>query len=136
LGLPPRCTIVAVDTFAGSPESTRHGEAKLPGNPVRQAFDATVRRIRELRPDLVVRLEERESVKVACMFGRGELAACFIDGSHASMAVRADIKAWGPKVAARGLLAGHDFDMASVADAVRAQPWAHVRGPGSIWLRA
>jgi len=137
LGLPRMAKIAGVDTFLGSPESTRHDEARAPGNPVRVAFGATMDRIRELRPDLTVICVEGDSAKVAKeFFVWATPNAVFVDGSHAEEAVLADIAAWGHMVRPGGLLAGHDADMIGVQRALDAQSWESTACPGRIWRRA
>jgi cephalosporin hydroxylase len=56
-----------------------------------------------------IQLIERPSPAAAEMFEDGELDLVYLDASHLYEAVLADIDAWWPKVAAGGVLAGHDF---------------------------
>lgn len=135
LGLPSGAELVGVDTFAGSPESLVHGEAREPGNPVRQAFHRCLSLIRDLRPDLLLRCIEGDTVETSELFEPGSLDACFIDASHTYAAVRADLLAWAPRLRTGGLLAGHDSSWAGVAQALAEQPWTPEHGPGSLWRR-
>ena len=64
----------------------------------------------------------------------GSLDWVFIDANHTYDAVLADILAWSPKLKASGLLSGHDFGLAGVAEAVL-RAFGHVNtGPASIWM--
>jgi cephalosporin hydroxylase len=58
------------------------------------------------------------SVRAAWVFDDGECAFVFIDGDHSEEAVRADLRAWAPKVRSGGVIAGHDYDAGPVARAV------------------
>lgn len=58
------------------------------------------------------------SVDASVLFCDGALDAVYIDASHQYRNVLADIRAWMPKVRKGGILAGHDYDMAGVAQAV------------------
>jgi len=70
------------------------------------------------------------SVEAAAQFNDASVDFVFIDADHSYDAVRADIRAWRPKLRAGGLLAGHDYDRAEVrravadelGDAVQARP--------------
>jgi predicted O-methyltransferase YrrM len=53
-----------------------------------------------------------ESPGVAKLFDDASLALVFIDGAHDIESVRADIRAWKPKIRPGGLLAGHDYSLA------------------------
>jgi predicted O-methyltransferase YrrM len=49
------------------------------------------------------------SAEAATLYGPDSIDAVYIDGMHDYEHVHADILAWGPKVRAGGLLAGHDY---------------------------
>lgn len=61
------------------------------------------------------------SVEAADRFLDGACDFVFLDADHTHEAVRADIRAWLPKVRPGGVLAGHDFDRHSVASAVASE---------------
>jgi hypothetical protein len=56
-----------------------------------------------------VRLLEGLSPDAAGQFENATLDYVYIDGNHAYLAVREDLRAWNPKVRPGGLLAGHDY---------------------------
>ncbi len=58
------------------------------------------------------------SVEMAAQVADGSLDFVFIDGDHLEEGVRADIKAWKPKVRYGGVVSGHDIHMPGVASAV------------------
>ncbi len=67
------------------------------------------------------RILRTTSLEAAKEVPDGSLDLVFIDGDHSYEAVRADIKAWLPKVRPGGLLSGHDYDyprFPGVAEAV------------------
>lgn len=59
------------------------------------------------------------SVEAAAKFPDGSIDFCFIDGDHGREAVKADIAAWLPKMKPNGVLAGHDYQMPEVRQAVK-----------------
>lgn len=56
-----------------------------------------------------VALDERPGVEAAADFPDGSADYVFVDGLHDYASVRADLAAWGPKVARGGVLMGHDW---------------------------
>lgn len=56
-----------------------------------------------------VTLIQLPSVEAAEMFKAGSLDAVYIDGDHSEEAVRADIRAWLPKIKPGGWIGGHDY---------------------------
>lgn len=73
------------------PENVRHTAAKL------------------LTPIPGVSMIRRRSLEASFGYGLESLAFVYLDGNHAREAVAADIDAWWPRVAAGGVLCGHDF---------------------------
>lgn len=60
----------------------------------------------------------------------------FIDADHTREAVEADIRAWLPKVAPRGIIAGHDWNTyASVREGVKAVLGDDVEETGNVWWK-
>jgi len=55
-------------------------------------------------------LMRQKSLEAARLFGKRELDVVYLDGDHTYKSVRADIKAWWPRVRIGGLLCGHDYD--------------------------
>lgn len=64
---------------------------------------------RGLLEPLGVNLIRCDSVKAAEMFEDEYLDFVYLDANHAVDAIRADIRAWFPKVKVGGLFCGHDF---------------------------
>lgn len=64
-------------------------------------------------------LVHADSVKATDAFMDGTVDFCFIDASHDYQSVKADILAWLPKITRGGTLAGHDYNEAGVAKAVK-----------------
>lgn len=73
-----------------------------------EVLQATLRAIRDRRPDVTVVMERRDSLTAA---GRlvGPHDLIFLDGGHTWKEVEADIGAWLPRVAPGGVLCGHDY---------------------------
>jgi len=76
-----------------------------------------------------------ESVKVAAKYADASLGAAFIDADHSYPSVRGDIDAWLPKVKPGGIIAGHDFLLSGVIEAVsetfkRVEVFSGIRYPG------
>jgi len=59
-----------------------------------------------------------DSVSGADRFADASVWRVFIDGDHAHEAVLRDVRAWLPKLAPGGVIAGHDYDRESVKGAV------------------
>jgi hypothetical protein len=59
-----------------------------------------------------------DSVEMASKVEDNSLDFVFIDGDHRYESVKADIRAWAPKLRPGGMLSGHDIDYPSVLRAV------------------
>ena len=55
------------------------------------------------------KLIRESSTDAAGYFAHGSLDFVYLDGAHDYESVKADIKAWWPKLSDRGILAGHDW---------------------------
>lgn len=64
----------------------------------------------------------KNTVEAAQHIPDGSLDFVFIDASHDTASVKADIAAWRPKVRAGGALTGHDVNLESVVDALYTLP--------------
>lgn len=64
------------------------------------------------------RILQTDTVEAARYFDDGALDFVFIDASHDTPSVRADIHAWRPKVRKGGALTGHDANLQSVRRAL------------------
>ena len=59
------------------------------------------------------------SIDAAELFSDGHFDLVFLDATHRSSAVAKDIKAWMPKIKKDGILAGHDFCLKRVRNAIK-----------------
>ena len=59
----------------------------------------------------VVTLVVCRTEDAARLFGDGSVHLVWIDGGHSYSQIRADVEAWWPKVAAGGIISGHDYDV-------------------------
>lgn len=59
-----------------------------------------------------------DSLSAADRFADASVWRVFIDGDHSRESVLRDIRAWLPKMAPGGVMAGHDYDRDSVKQAV------------------
>lgn len=60
-----------------------------------------------------------DSAEAASLFADGSVWFCFLDADHRRHAVVRDVRAWLPKIAPGGVLAGHDYNREEVESAVR-----------------
>ena len=74
--------------------------------------------VRRYRPRFT--LVEKSSVEAASWLDDASLDFVFIDADHSYDAVRADIKAWTPKLRDGGWMTGHDYDPERFPGVVRA----------------
>ena len=58
------------------------------------------------------------SLDAAKKFKNGSIDFLFIDGDHSYKAVKADLKAWYPKVKKGGVMCGHDYPQLGVQKAI------------------
>ena len=114
--------LIAVDTFAGDPGWTEIADV----SEARRLFDRNTSEIDFL--DVI----QAESVRAAAQVADGSIDWVFIDALHDYRSVRADIRAWAPKVRPGGLISGHDYGRAGVTDAVLAV-FSDVQVEQSIW---
>lgn len=66
--------------------------------------------MRRNAPTVDVSVIRCDSSQAASLHSDGTVFACFVDAGHTHERVLSDINAWYPKVAAGGILAGHDID--------------------------
>lgn len=119
----------AVDTFQGEPANPEHRAIlEAHGGNVEKAFRANMR---ALGVDVLV--DAMPSLRAALHWQERVLDAVFIDASHAEDDVRADIRAWLPKVKPAGILCGHDVDEIGVHTALQKEGLEYTR-MGRCWV--
>lgn len=97
------------------------------------AAEASVRRIAASHPGRAQILRE-DTVLASLGIPDGSLDFVFIDASHDTESVRADITAWRPRVRSGGALTGHDANWPSVQAALDEQlPGWQLLG-GNVWI--
>lgn len=125
--------VITVDHFQGSPDDHSFALADAAsgaGSEARRAFHEN------LRAELAsgkVRLLEMESTQAAASLNGDRADMVFLDGAHDTDSVRADIRAWLPKLRPGGLLCGHDANDARVAAALDAEIPGWKRAIDSLW---
>jgi len=115
-----------VESFTGNFDGTMDGH-RLPS---RAAYLANLARF----PSLRVQYVPGDSANAASLFGDATVDMLFIDACHDTDAVLRDIDAWSAKLAPGAIVAGDDYEWASVAQAV-AQRFANVNvsPSGCVW---
>lgn len=132
----------AVDPFLGF---ARNGEQQdvLGGEPCPGDFTLFLDQMkkhapRELEKAMVLRLTSAEAAR---LFDNGTVHFCLIDAAHDAASVEEDIRAWLPKIAPGGWLAGDDHEphYPGVEIACRkifGEGGYEILGPGrSTWLK-
>lgn len=116
----------SVESFTGNLDGTTDGRPL----PSRRRFLDHLSRF----PALRVRLVPGDSAHAAMLFDDGSLECVFIDGCHDTPAVLRDIDHWIPKLARPAILAGDDYNMDSVFDAVHQRfSDVNITKGGAIW---
>jgi predicted O-methyltransferase YrrM len=97
------------------------------------AAEAKARRILAAYPDRAQLLKE-DTVVASLGIPDESLDFVFIDASHDTESVTADIRAWRPRVRTGGALTGHDANWPSVQSALDEQvPGWQLLG-GNVWI--
>lgn len=125
--------IVCVDTWAGGPE--HETLVKDLGGP-QGVYEAFMKNVEQAGVLHAIRPVIAPSLSAAKRFKPRSFHSVFIDADHSAAAVRADIAAWAPKVKRGGILAGHDYDYASVRGEVSAYSEAagvRINEWGRVW---
>lgn len=115
-----RIAFDAVDTWEGTPGSigcSGHYKRFLGGDD--DIYEAFLHHVARCGVADYVRPVRLPSVEAAQLYADGALDFVMIDADHSTVAVTEDLHAWWPKVRPGGLVAGHDYNLGSVYDAVR-----------------
>lgn len=118
----PGLRVTGVDPYMPGDGAQYGADMDATYRDVEQAFRGHGERARLLRTD---------SVTAAQGFRDGSTCAVFIDGDHSTEAVRRDVAAWLPKVAAGGWLLGHDWHHKSVKAGLR--DFRPIILPDNVW---
>jgi predicted O-methyltransferase YrrM len=97
--------------------------------------ESKVMRIAERFP-LRCKILKQSTVDAAQGIPDGHLDFVFIDASHDTESVTADIRAWRPKVRRSGLLTGHDANWPTVAAALDQELPGWALRDGHVWTFA
>lgn len=91
-------------------EGARYGGRLTGGQPEMDALHAAVlARFASERRQGVVEVHRMTSLEAAELFQDGQLDFVYVDGNHRYDFVRADLRAWAPKLRPGGFLAGDDY---------------------------
>jgi hypothetical protein len=128
-------TLHVVDHFKGSDEHRNVGsvwyESRLTEDPD-WLYNTCVKNTEPVSE--VVKIIRKTSAQAAKGFKANSVDFVFIDGSHDTASVLADIDAWLPKVKPNGIIAGHDYSThESVRNAVNQRFPVGVHRPGMSW---
>ena len=106
-----------VDTWEGSAEHQKGGsneDIDIINGRLLEIFNKNTEPVRK-----VINIVKKLSIEAAKDFDDHSLSFVYIDASHEYESVVNDLNAWYPKVKKGGILAGHDWDWASVKKAVK-----------------
>ena len=125
-------TVYAVDTFKGSVNEEKH--QRLDEHPEDWLYNTFLTNTAGI-PNLI--LMRMTSVEAAAELAKKNVKVnmVFLDASHDYDSVKADILAWTPLLAPRGLLCGHDRDWDGVRQATNELVPNRQCPVGAIWYR-
>lgn len=130
--------LVCVDHWAGSKDDLA---PRYAADLAREDVEATFRRHMAER-GIPVEVLAMSSCAAAERFEVRTIGRIFLDGSHDGASVTEDLRAWFPKLAQGGVLAGHDYDHKHPELRAAVDAFAHERalrverGPRSIFYLA
>lgn len=125
--------LFAVDTFQGSPEEPMlMAEVERHGGSIESLFFAN---LKACGVEDLVQMVTDYSVHAAERFSDGSIDFAFIDAAHDEASVRADIRAWRPKVKRGGTLAGDDYNTyESVRKVVHGELGGNYKVENNSWV--
>lgn len=106
-------TLVEVGSYAGESARIFAASGRFKAihcvDPWSRPDAATAEKIFDETKPRIVKKHKMTSLEAAPLFEDGSLHIVYLDGDHSLTAVRADIKAWLPKVRPGGWITGHDY---------------------------
>ena len=124
----PQLTLYGVDLWAEQPGVAGQEDK------IGRDFAGFLRDIKAKTDDRA-RIIQSHTVAAADQVEDASLDFVFIDADHSTEAVRADIKAWQPKLKPTGCMIGHDINWPTVRDAV-VEFYPHfVTAEDNIWMQ-
>ncbi len=125
--------MISVDTWCARPDNNTPGQQKYVG----WTHEANEERFRVLTkkffPDRV-EIIKGDTADSAVFVKDGSLDFVFVDADHSVAGCARDIDAWLPKIRKGGLIAGHDYDWATVREAVNGKfPRLDFVGADNVW---
>jgi predicted O-methyltransferase YrrM len=123
-----RIAFYCVDHWLGSPEHQND-----PDVVAGRLYETFLRNVAEVRS--YVEPLRMPSLDAARRFDDGSCALVLIDAAHEYDAVKNDIRAWWPRVAKGGMLAGDDYDWPGVQRAVNEAFGSSVELVGDVGRR-
>lgn len=131
--------MIAVDLWADLPvdereKSMEFGHTNYHRHPLAE-YEAEVRKIASMFGDRCTILK-KDTVEAAQIIPDGILDFVFIDACHETEAVKADIRAWLPKLREGGYMMGHDRSWPSVQKALDELCPGYETGADSVWYIA
>lgn len=94
--------------------------------------EAEARKVERKYPARCVLVKD-DTVRTASYMQDGAFDFVFIDASHDTESVAADIRAWRPKLRAGGKLCGHDADWPTVRAALKSELGTWQEIGGNVW---
>lgn len=126
------CKFYAVDTWLGSPNEALHQHlVRECGGDVYRIWQENMAKCEVQDYIIPLRLP---SIEAAKDFEDGSIDFVYIDAAHDFDSVVADIRAWYPKVAKGGCLAGHDINLDGVKRAVEQELSGRWRQQDLSWI--
>jgi len=104
---------IAIDWFQGSADTFGAHNTNTIEN--RSIFDIFLENIKEAKVDDIIKIHKMTSLQAANHIPDNSLDICFIDADHKYESVKADIKAFLPKIKLGGILCGHDFEPPAIS---------------------
>jgi hypothetical protein len=131
----PALQLIGVDHWERTPgpkQDRETGFASYENKPMEEFADQVIARAKTYGERATI--IRGKTVAAAESVRDGSLDFIFIDAGHDTESVKADIRAWEPKVRSGGVLMGHDINWPSVQRAVNAEAPGWVELDGHVWF--